>query len=1045
MANPAPIYDPDKKTAVTRPDLQVLESGGKTSPPTGNLSVAPEPDDLVKKEVAPADPDRVGRGYTAGGSGGQSSRARLKTRRKLLLGLGAGGVITLLIIGGLFSFLNVFKLDHIMSNIDSRTFARLNGVNDRRSLAWMEAYMRMRLADIGDNPNLDKAADSDNQFFRSERIRENPFTDWYKTMRTSKFEQEVFEKNGFKFVSVRDSNGKIRPGKIILNGNTLVDLDISNADFNKLADGDVATIRKYNSLVDLAKFDNDGQARRAIKKAVKDETRFFEVYKRRHIRKAIQNMTGVRDWRFFENTRNKLGEKKIDIRNKIISKAVPESTKTGKFIKCLFGISDCVYNKDPAAPSNRAQSPMIVTKDKPGSDIYETDENGKRVRATSVDLSGAAEGVRRINGAILSKAAAVLGPLNLVATLDAFSNINKAISNHQLSKGVAIARGVQAMGLYQTFSTARDQLKTGEIQGAELNEFMQAIGPVTASEGWTTVISGGDAPNTTGGLFSNKAYAAADDREAYCSEKHQQELKNNPVQADKEFVYLCPDKQIGGNGQAASLEKSYGQSIGRVIRPLAEAYDDARELPVVGALVDKAVNLFNSVSEKIVEVVLKTTGLAGPLKETMVAIMERVVAFMGAGPVTYNAAGEYMNEAIQGGAYTAEASARANGASLTNPQSSALAKKNLALYQNESSSQMPIFDRYLSISNPESLISNTVFALSQLSVSSATSSIANFSSISKTFVSAILSPFTKSVNAATDDAYRAAEFAGIQTYDFPSQCYDLDPINTSPKEGTNIQAILASKNIPDSELTWELVTNSESWYSYVYKKIGEDKENADDTAQQIYNCNLLDTSIRGSLGFLYGYTKDNGLEDNATSAPTSDTPSTIEGLESPPNLGSSVGQNYYKMPDAPSGEYTFNGGTPAAERCGSKELVDAIYTVSKVWAQKHPQNKIIVGDLNAAGHLSHMTGRDVDIYTHGNLAANTSGSQEASEELGRLFADTGITYLIFYNDTAVQNDFNSYAKGKGLPGTMQYWANHENHFHVRIAERYKLNSITSCP
>lgn len=177
-----------------------------------------------------------------------------------------------------------------------------------------------------------------------------------------------------------------------------------------------------------------------------------------------------------------------------------------------------------------------------------------------------------------------------------------------------------------------------------------------------------------------------------------------------------------------------------------------------------------------------------------------------------------------------------------------------------------------------------------------------------------------------------------------------------------------------------------------------------------------------------------------------DQQQSLNGVQPPPNLGSPNSQGYYQMPDSPqpAGLYGFNGGTPPAQRCGTKELVSVIYTVATNWKSRYPDSMILVGDLNAAGHASHENGTDVDIYTSNKSAANTSGDRNKSIELGKMFIDTGIIKFIFYNDTTVQQAVNDYASSKGLPGRMQSWSGHENHFHVRIDDRFKGQKSSSC-
>lgn len=177
----------------------------------------------------------------------------------------------------------------------------------------------------------------------------------------------------------------------------------------------------------------------------------------------------------------------------------------------------------------------------------------------------------------------------------------------------------------------------------------------------------------------------------------------------------------------------------------------------------------------------------------------------------------------------------------------------------------------------------------------------------------------------------------------------------------------------------------------------------------------------------------------ASTSNTSES-SGISGIELPPNLGPEVGNGYYLMPEAPNGEYVFSTNN-VAKHYGSKELIGAIYTVAKKWHEKYPNSRLRIGDLNSrGGHLSHSTGVDVDITTEDRSAAQVGGNAEMSKELGRMFADTGIIKLIYYNDSAVQNDVNSYAESKGVTANMQSWTGHEDHFHVRVKDEYKLQA-----
>jgi hypothetical protein len=53
-----------------------------------------------------------------------------------------------------------------------------------------------------------------------------------------------------------------------------------------------------------------------------------------------------------------------------------------------------------------------------------------------------------------------------------------------------------------------------------------------------------------------------------------------------------------------------------------------------------------------------------------------------------------------------------------------------------------------------------------------------------------------------------------------------------------------------------MMSNEETWYKALYDKLGSsgistgDKEKI---AKQVYNCALLDNTVRGGIGALYGY------------------------------------------------------------------------------------------------------------------------------------------------------------------------------------------------
>lgn len=142
MAEPAPIYDPNDKEPVTGPDLRVLEGGAESSPPTGKLSAAPDESDLSQKE---SDPDRIGKGYTGGGSPGFSLRGLTRTRkRKLLIGVSLAAAIAAISIT-IFLVLLPLKVLHIMTNLQERFFATSDSASEKATDKLLHTYITKKV------------------------------------------------------------------------------------------------------------------------------------------------------------------------------------------------------------------------------------------------------------------------------------------------------------------------------------------------------------------------------------------------------------------------------------------------------------------------------------------------------------------------------------------------------------------------------------------------------------------------------------------------------------------------------------------------------------------------------------------------------------------------------------------------------------------------------------------------------------------------------------------------------------------------------------
>ncbi|HEX5743937.1 MAG TPA: hypothetical protein VFX84_00580 [Candidatus Saccharimonadales bacterium] len=779
------------------------------------------------------------------------SRGWLRSRRNrviaALFAAMTGGAISL----SAFLFLGIFDLPNFMKNVERAAFQRYQVDINGRSTAWLQAYMNLRFGEIED-PNL-APKDRDNVFFRADKVRTNrPLTDWYRTLRASNFEKDLFEREGIRFTSIAERRGasiKYRAGIISFKDtNRRITFDPGQRTFDALARGDPNAFN--GALRDFAqveqKWETDREARKAIREVIrKHHPGWWKAIKRYHLRHDIQNMIGVRKWRFFENTRNKVHEKKIDIRNKILVQALPADSKSGAFIKCLFGVSECRATSDPANPEARQYKP---TGNQRGGDKTDGnkdnpqtlgDGSGEETLKAGAGAAGAAGDVTR---KIVSKIASRAGLLSL---LDSLARFDKAIKDHSLSKFVTHARGAQVAGLFTVFAVAGDQLTTGQQSSTEVNAFMDKFQRPASSEGWTTVID----PSSGSGRASaaGKGYTKAKNKKEFCSTKHQAEMRQNPEQAEREFQYQCPKDKVGGPTKAQELEESWNNGPGLILHPFLSAYHAA-----TGGIFDVFNSIADAVISPVVSAVLSVTGTADNVEDVVAFAGAKALEFGGAvlGVDQDTPSGQVANYVIEGGAVTAEAAMRDQGAARTNSVTRALAENNLIAYQAEERRSTGFFDRYLALSNPRSLASTELFALSNTGISD----IAH--SAFRVFASALSGPLdvlTQPTHAARTDGYAAARFAGIETYDLPRRCLGNKTLDMTPIQATNADDMGLFK---PEELNWELMSNKENWYDALYEKADNDEK----VAKKVWNCALFDNTVRGGIGAPYGYKGEDAFE-----------------------------------------------------------------------------------------------------------------------------------------------------------------------------------------
>jgi hypothetical protein len=821
-------------------------------------------------------------------------RGRLKGRgsRAGLIagGVGITGIIALFSLGG---FLAVFRLDHILKNIDYKTFSRYNATVDGLSKNYIKSYMKIRMMEFA-NAGKDHLGDKEgNLFFRADKVYTgNPTLDWYRTLRTSDFEKDVFNKNGIFFTSSVDANGKIRPAKITVR-DEIVDLD-SDANLSKkirdispaIVEGNptklAAALNRFgpamDSFVEKEFFSNDKAARKEIKKVVQDNTKFYNVLKRRQLRKSIQNMVGVRSWTFFEQTKAAYRQKKQDITHKILSKVFGGNTETAKLLNCIF-TGSCSTANDVNNPEVTKESGKLAGIDEDTS--TETDVNGKtttkvenlgneevgkigteeleNIEKETVDDVGKTGGSvsQRLIQALVKKyvgeaaADATPDPSKVWKYAKIIAKFHKMITDHKISKMVKRAKLVQLMAIYTAYAVARDQSHTGQMTMEEYSDLIKTTDNFNNSEGWQA-ISGGGSP--TSFLSTPTAYAASVTnlpKAEYCKGTHQKK--------QDEFAWFCDDQKPNNGGVAGSLEAAYSSSIGIITGPIAAVVSTLKSIP----LLDQAASFFSDLSSKIIgavsgpviNAVLDGTGLGKDITGLFTMITTKLLDFLGAGPMFTGTEPGIGNFLLAGSAGAAENATRAIGGIKSTPTSLNYSNKLAANWLHEQRADQSMFERYASVSNPDSLLSNSLFALSNTKASDVPGGFMDEMASIPRMISSMFMPRAFAASNGSD----LASLTGVDTNDLPQVCQQLDPLDPQYlQKATNAWSLGIT---PD----WNVLKDSTLFWQKVYDKVGADNE---DAANEIYNCETAYQVVRGGLGATSGYTDDGQDLNSGGSAST---------------------------------------------------------------------------------------------------------------------------------------------------------------------------------
>ena len=116
---------------------------------------------------------------------------------------------------------------------------------------------------------------------------------------------------------------------------------------------------------------------------------------------------------------------------------------------------------------------------------------------------------------------------------------------------------------------AGDQLTTGQVNGEEVGEFMGQFQNYANSEAWNEVI---DDPSASSVAAAGTDFAAARNKQEYCSNEYQEEMRKpeNRQVAERQFAHACAKDRVGGKNFVAQFEQAWKSGPGKVFTPIGD-------------------------------------------------------------------------------------------------------------------------------------------------------------------------------------------------------------------------------------------------------------------------------------------------------------------------------------------------------------------------------------------------------------------------------------------------------------------------------------------
>lgn len=601
----------------------------------------------------------------------------LKKHKKSALGGGLVGAAFGLIFfsGGIMNLLGPFKLMHLANNIEDVRGGRMHHTMDQRSDRFVTSMLAAEVA--GDTQ------DGRNRYFQAKGwSSRHPFTQWYRDMKVNNFLDKLETDQGIRFIRESSPNGSDRLVRIQTGRGEI------NLDKRGVADQDLG--RFVND-----RYETNQQARRALKQAIRDETRYYQVIKRRNLRRWAMETLGVRKWRFFEGTRD-------NARNKVRStwtRMVTKRAQSGSFLRCLFGgKAKCPKTSSLNDPDNHTDPDSGGRRASQATEVIEEGTEEARNTPDMPDSAVKRTGAGKTGRIIAKKMAAKFIPfVNIAEGITALVTIDALLGDGGLVKLIAVSRQAEYATAWTTFQTQTDHMKAGEeVSSEEVNATMEMYEGVEKSEGYQDVFEqqpGSLSPENARGPDSGAVFAQSDG-----------------TGDNQDFAEVTQDMQINNtDNNAQKITDFYQSTVGQVLSPLVTLCEGTGICQVAKFVGDVVGFVLSAAGEVLSFVIPDNIEEAGrSLLESIVgAVGEWIFTSLGGAPVcTGEESGGQLFNCIDGGAaVTQEQFLQSVGGSQLSEEEVATLEHNLAEERLHKQKQQSMWKRYASLDNHRSLVS----------------------------------------------------------------------------------------------------------------------------------------------------------------------------------------------------------------------------------------------------------------------------------------------------------------------------------------------------